>query len=178
MSIGAALLASALIGCGAPATRDQATHGRPPHLNHALQQLHEERGQLLDGGRAAFRRRLADLRGVPVVVHQWASWCAACRAELALIADAADQAKDRFAVLGLNAQDTRPNAAAATATADLPYPQYFDIEAAIARSFGGGRTWPSTAYFSPDGDLVHLHPGAYRSYEHFQQELLRFAATP
>lgn len=178
MSTAAVLLASAFAGCGATAARDQAIQGRPPHLNQALQQLHEQQGQLLDGGQAAFHRRIADLRGVPVIVHQWASWCALCRAELALIADAADQAQDRFAVLGVNAQDTRPNAAAATATADLPYPQYFDIEARIARSLGVGRTWPSTAFFSPGGTLVHLHTGAYGSYEQFRRELLRYAATP
>jgi len=38
-------------------------------------------GKLLDGGRVD----LADLRGRPVLVHFWATWCPVCRLELSSI---------------------------------------------------------------------------------------------
>src|SRR5919199_6379119 len=43
--------------------------------------LHRQANQLLSGGAAAFRARLAALRGYPVAVNKWASWGGSCRAD-------------------------------------------------------------------------------------------------
>lgn len=45
----------------------------------ALAGLERQANRLLDGGPAAFKARLAQLRGVPIVVNQWASWRGPCR---------------------------------------------------------------------------------------------------
>src|SRR5687767_12200523 len=49
----------------------QRLQGSPP----ALAALHDQSGELLDGGVDAFEARLEKLRGHPVVINKWASWC-------------------------------------------------------------------------------------------------------
>ena len=52
--------------------------------------------------------RLSDLRGQPVVLNFFASWCVPCLAELPLIQEAHLQAEEKgWAVLGIAVQDSR-----------------------------------------------------------------------
>jgi thiol-disulfide isomerase/thioredoxin len=51
--------------------------------------------------------RLAALKGVPVVVNQWASWCPPCRSEFPFFAAMAECYSRDVAFLGLNSRDER-----------------------------------------------------------------------
>ena len=107
--------AALLAGCGASdpksnaptkAEIQRAFAGSPPKLAA----LHNQGGQLLDGGKDAFHARLDDLRGYPVVVNSWGSWCAPCRGEFPVFQRAAVQLGKRVAFIGLDGQDNEGNA--------------------------------------------------------------------
>ena len=54
-----------------------------------------------DDGRVA----LAELRGYPVVLNFWASWCRPCRAEAPILAAAAKAERGRVVFLGVDVKD-------------------------------------------------------------------------
>jgi cytochrome c biogenesis protein CcmG, thiol:disulfide interchange protein DsbE len=74
--------------------------------------------QSLDGGLV----RLSDLRGRPVVLNFWASWCAPCQAEAEALKQAAESRSAQVAFLGVNFKDAPDAARAFQERNRLPYP--------------------------------------------------------
>src|SRR3981081_3351775 len=72
----------------------------------SLAALDAQANRLLGGGTAAFRKQVAALRGHPIVVNQWASWCGPCRFEFPFFQRLAAPNRGRPAVLGGPRQDT------------------------------------------------------------------------
>lgn len=56
------------------------------------------------------RVRLADLKGKPMIVNFWASWCTECRKEHPLLMAAHDRFGDRIEFVGVVFQDSAKNA--------------------------------------------------------------------
>jgi cytochrome c biogenesis protein CcmG/thiol:disulfide interchange protein DsbE len=115
------------------------------------------------------------LRGSPVVVNQWASWCGPCRSEFPFFQHLARRYQGRVAFLGVDSKDSRSDAEAFLKQFPVPYPHYYDEDASIARLFGGGRAWPTTAFFHPSGKLEYVHVGAYPSEEGLDADIRRYA---
>src|SRR5687767_6489962 len=128
-----------------------------------LAALHEQSNELLEGGPEAFRARLAELRGHPVVINKWASWCGPCRAELPILQDLSTERGKEIAFLGVNARDKRPAAERFAAQYPVPYPSYEDPGEAIARALKAPSNFPVTLFVDAQGETVFTHQGGYRS---------------
>jgi len=76
-----------------------------------LADLHAQANQLLPGSPDIVKRRLAGLRGYPVVVNMWASWCGPCRFEFPFLQRASVQFGKQVAFFGINAGDNHGDAA-------------------------------------------------------------------
>jgi cytochrome c biogenesis protein CcmG/thiol:disulfide interchange protein DsbE len=123
-----------------------------------LHQNRREANRLID---TSLDAKLASLKGVPVVVNQWASWCPPCRAEFGFFADLAEQYDGRVAFVGLNSRDERGAAEAFLKEHPVSYPSVFDEDAEQARSVGAGLSWPTTVFVNRSGEVVFIRRGGY-----------------
>jgi cytochrome c biogenesis protein CcmG/thiol:disulfide interchange protein DsbE len=128
-----------------------------------LASLHDQANELLPGGSGAFDERLKELRGHPVVVNKWASWCGPCRAELPIFQQIATSRGKEIAFVGVNSRDKRPAAERFAARYPVPYPSYEDPDEAIARDLKAPSNFPVTLFVDADGRTVFTHQGGYRS---------------
>jgi peroxiredoxin len=86
---------------------------------------------LLRGGRLSSE----ELRGSPVVLNFFASWCAPCREEAPLLERTWREYRDRgVRIVGVNIKDTERSAKHFVDRYDITYPVVRDEDAALARS--------------------------------------------
>ena len=176
----AAICAALLAGCGASqpksnapskAAIEKAFAGSPPKLAA----LHNQAGQLLGGGKTAFHARLDELRGYPVVVNSWGSWCAPCRGEFPVFQRASVELGKRVAFLGIDGQDNDGNARGFLKKYPVTYPSYKDPDVKIANSIKAGGFWPTTTFFNRQGKIVYTHPGPYNNVKDLVTDIRRYA---
>ncbi len=130
---------------------------------------------LLDGGPEAFKARLKRLEGTPVVVNQWASWCGPCRFEFPFFGSQAKRLEGKVVFLGVDSRDARNDARDFLRRHPVPFDQFYDHDASIARVFRGGRSWPTTAFYDAKGELVFTHQGAYPTEAALAEDIERYA---
>lgn len=126
-------------------------------------------------GQDAFDERLEGLRGYPVVVNQWAAWCASCRSEFPFFRRATALYKEDVVFLGLDSRDNLRNAEAFLSELPVGFPSIFDPEGSVAAGLGGGESWPTTIYLDGSGDVVDVNEGAYASEELLFEDIERYA---
>jgi thiol-disulfide isomerase/thioredoxin len=181
----AVALAIGLVQSGRPGAQPAAREGQVyPSLDGALARLrgsppalaalHRQASQLLPGGERAIRARLRALRGHPVVLNKWASWCGPCRYEFPFFqAQAAAQGK-RVAFLGLDSGDAASDARDFLRRFPVTYPSYADPRERAARALGTGSYFPVTMFIDARGRTRYIHPGGYASEAALRRDLERY----
>jgi thiol-disulfide isomerase/thioredoxin len=125
-----------------------------------LAKLHREANQLIPGGRPELMRQIKALKGYPVVVNIWGSWCGPCRVEFPSFQVQAVRFGRKVAFLGVNARDNRGDARTFLRDFPLTYPSVEDHNEAVLGRLGG-RGYPSTVYFDRAGNQLHIKQGQY-----------------
>ncbi len=112
-------------------------------------------GPKLGARLARERLSLEDLRGVPVVLNIWASWCDPCRQEAPLLERTwrTDGRRLGTVFLGLDQQDTTGDAGAFTHQYAISYPNVHDAGNDIPRSYGATGV-PETYFIDARGQVV------------------------
>ncbi len=97
---------------------------------------------------------LADLRGRPVIVNFWASWCGPCVEEFPLLSEAATRhAEDGLVVVGIVWQDRSEAARSFMARNDATWSSAMDPGERVAADYGILGP-PETYFIDRDGIIV------------------------
>jgi cytochrome c biogenesis protein CcmG, thiol:disulfide interchange protein DsbE len=145
--------------------------GSPP----PLASLHAQAGQILDGGLPALRARLATLRGRPIVINKWASWCAPCRAEFGVFQRVAVATGRRVAFLGIDSgEPSRARALAFLRSFPVSYPSYYDRSGRAGEAITDSAFTPVTVFYDSRGSQ-YIHQGPYSSTTALEADVRRYA---
>lgn len=105
------------------------------------------------------RVRLTELRGTPVVLNFWASWCGPCKEEAPFLAAAARAHRRDVAFLGVDIQDFESDARGFLRRFAVPYPSVRETGEKVHRGYGLTGV-PETYYVDRDSRIVAHAAGA------------------
>lgn len=118
---------------------------------------------------------LTELRGRPVILNFWASWCTPCKREAPILEGAWRAGRPQGAVvLGLDIQDLKGEALDFIAEHGVTYPQVRDKSDKTDRDYGLTGV-PETFFVRPDGTIARhwIGPLTDAQIHAFIEEMLR-----
>jgi thiol-disulfide isomerase/thioredoxin len=137
-----------LVGGAAACTEDL-----PPGLGDRIP---ESEFQVIHAGGSAFqvdeRIALSDLRGKPLFLDFWASWCGPCRGQHEYLAGLKEEYGEQIQILGILTEDTRANGLAWLEREGAHFPVVLEPGKTLTEEFWVSGL-PRLALLTPDGRL-------------------------
>lgn len=102
--------------------------------------------------------RLSDLRGQPVLINMWASWCPPCQAEMPAMQKVYDlYASQGFVILAVNTtfQDEAKTARTWVTDRQLTFPILFDLNGSVSRMYQV-RSMPTSFFVDKAGIIQRV----------------------
>ncbi len=107
--------------------------------------------------------KLSDMKGTPVVLNFWASWCPPCKAEMPEFDEICKEYDGKVVFMMVNLtdgmQETQESAQAFIDSMGYSFPVYFDKDSDAAYKYGI-QSIPTTIFINANGDLVAGATGA------------------
>ena len=109
-------------------------------------------GELTPLSADEFEGVLVGLRGTPVIVNIWASWCSPCRTETTLLERTWKAHGNEVVIIGVASKDVAASSRSFMDEFGVTYPNVFDVTGDI-RARLGLRGFPTTYVFDAEGAL-------------------------
>lgn len=142
-----------------------------------LAALHAQAGQLLGGGAVALRARMTALRGYPIVINKWASWCGPCRDEFGVFERVSAALGRSVAFIGLDSADSG-DARAFLAAHPVSYPSYVDHDGTAGELLTLSSNFPVTVFIDRHGHQSFIHQGGFTTVTQLKDDVERYALAP
>jgi cytochrome c biogenesis protein CcmG/thiol:disulfide interchange protein DsbE len=163
-TVGTALVVAISFGaaaCARPGAEPAAGGGSIRAVNATAAPLLPARADALPSFTLQlYDRLLRELRGTPIVVNMWGSWCAPCATEAPMLAAAHRTYGDRVQFLGIDIEDSVASARAFVRRYGWTFPSIRDPDFPSAfRSGLGFAGQPNTLFYDASGRLVRRWQG-------------------
>ena len=156
-----------------PKTRSAGAQTNLAQSPPALAALQKQADQVV-GTTPDLISRVHALRGYPIVINAWASWCAPCRAEFGLFASASGRYGSRIAFIGANNDDSTTAGRGFLAQHPVHYPSYETTTSSL-RPLAFVQGLPTTIFINRAGKVAFVHTGQYDSQGTLDHDIASYA---
>src|SRR6266566_7160490 len=111
-----------------------------------------------DTGKSTFS--LSNVKGKPVVLNFWASWCAPCKEEAPLLQNTWKQVQTQgkdVVILGIDFQDSKNDSLSFLQAYNITYPIVLDADGSVASTYGV-TSLPQTIFINRNGMVTSREP--------------------
>jgi peroxiredoxin len=105
---------------------------------------------------------LDELRGQPVILNFWATWCGYCRYQMPFLQAASEEKENEMEFVGINIRENIDKVRQVIDNEGIDYTIALDGDGAVANSYNV-RPIPATFFLDEQGIILNIKIGAFMS---------------